>query len=194
MSMDTDSDTELMQRVRNGDTAAFKCLYDRYREKVRNFFFHLTWDAEVAKDWTQEVFLRLWLARARYEPTGKFTTYLFQIAKNFYLNHRVHQERDAATLSLDEVAQSNGALPRIELIDLATQPDVMLFHKYRQRQIRRAIAALPEAYRLVFTMSHFDDLKYREIADVLGIPVGTVKSRMNAAVRMLREMLHERDS
>jgi RNA polymerase sigma-70 factor (ECF subfamily) len=192
MSMSTDSDTELMQRVRDGDTAAFKLLYDRYREKVRNFFFHLTWDAEVAKDWTQEVFLRLWLARARYEPTGKFTTYLFQIAKNFYLNHRARQKQDAQTLSLDEVAES-GALPKIELIDLATQPDVMLFHKYRQRQIRRAIAALPEPYRLVFTMSHFDGLKYREIADVLSIPVGTVKSRMNGAVRMLRQMLTEKD-
>ena len=185
------SDADLMMLVREGDYVAFDQLYDRYREPIVRFLFSLTWDADIAQDYLQEVFLRLYRARDRYEPTGKFSTYIFQIAKNYYLAQRRKTKAEAIELSLTQ-EDRNGFRPFENLrVNQRIEPEVHLLEEYRKLGIRRAIAALPEAQKLVFVMSHLEDMKYAEIAEVLGIAVGTVKSRMFAAVNTLRTMLKE---
>ena len=185
------SDADLMMLVREGDYVAFDQLYDRYRGPILRFLFSLTWDADIAQDYLQEVFLRLYRARDRYEPTGKFSTYIFQIAKNYYLAQRRKTKGDAIELSLTH-EDRNGFRPFENLrVNERIEPEVHLLEEYRKLGIRRAIAALPEAQKLVFVMSHLEDMKYAEIAEVLGIAVGTVKSRMFAAVNTLRTMLKE---
>lgn len=185
------ADTELMELVKCGDFSAFDELYNRYSGPLRRFLFSLTWDQDTAEDYLQEVFLRLYRARDRYLPTGKFSTYIFQIAKNYYLAQCRKMKKSAKDVSLSGPGESSGvtfenihANPRIE-------PETHLLEEYRRLRIRRAVLALPEAQRLVFVMSHYQEMKYTEIAEVLGIPLGTVKSRMFTAVNTLRSALKE---
>jgi RNA polymerase sigma-70 factor (ECF subfamily) len=185
------SDTELMELVKQGDFAAFDELYNRYQELVRRFLFSLTWDQEIAEDYLQEVFLRLYRARESYEPTGKFRTYILQIAKNYYLTQRKKSARRAGEVSLAQ-EQKDGFKPYENIrASERVEPEIHLLEEYRRWKVRQAISLLPEAQKLVFVMSHFENMKYTEIAEILAVPVGTVKSRMFGAVRTLRTLLKE---
>ncbi len=183
------TDAELMERVKCGDFRAFDVLYCRYEHPVRRFLFSLTWDQDTTEDYVQEVFLRLYRARDRYEPTGKMLNYILRIAKNYYLGRVRRKRPDEFSLSHE---QRDGFRP-FESIRASSkvEPEVHLLEGYRRLAIRRAIAALPEKQKLVFVMSHFQEMRYEEIAEVLRIPVGTVKSRMFAAVNTLKGMLEE---
>ena len=169
------TDIELMLRVRAGEVAAFRELTTRYREPLRRFFSAMLADRSLADDFVQETLLRLWLTRERYEPTGRFSTYLFQIGKHYWLNQRKQFRPDLGEEALDGIPARGTEEPEVALID-----------RLRDARIHRAIARLPERYRRVFEMSHFDGMRYAEIARRLGIPEGTVKSRMAESVRRLR--------
>ena len=177
------SDIELMLRTKVGDMVAFRLLVARYRDPIRRFFSAILEDRSLAEDYTQETFLRLWYTRERYEPTGKFSTYLYQIGKHYWLNQR-KKVRLLTTPTDDDTFQILAAPPERE-------PETMLLQQARQERIRQAIAALPEHYRAVFSLSHLEGIPYAEIGCRLGIPVGTVKSRMAEAVRRLRASLSE---
>jgi RNA polymerase sigma-70 factor (ECF subfamily) len=177
------TDIELMLRVRGGDLRAFQQLVERYREPLRRFFAALLADRSQADDCVQETFLRLWLLRDRYEPTGRFSTYLFQIGKHHLLNER----RKASAMPVRPIEAGDQEL----WIAVEGQPEPLLLRQVQSARIRSAVEALPEIYRSVFQLSHFEGLKYAEIACRLQIPVGTVKSRMAEAMRRMRESLSE---
>jgi RNA polymerase sigma-70 factor (ECF subfamily) len=188
---DFEDDLSLMQRVqRCGDAAAFAELAGRYRGQLKRFFAALLPDPALADDFAQETLLRLWLSRSRYRPDGKFSAYLFQIARHYYLNQRLrYRARADREVSTDTGDGLEIALPP------RTQPETILLERRERERRAEAIAALPEHYRVVFELSHFDGLKYAEIARHLGIPVGTVKSRRAEAVRRLRQRLnHEEET
>ncbi len=176
--------------MKTGDFRAFDELYARYSQSLRRFLFSLTWDQDTAEDYLQEVFLRLYRARERYEPTGKLSSYLFRIAKNYYLS-QVRKKRRSEEMSLS-LENRDGFRPFESIrANERIEPEVHLMEAYRRWGIRQAIRALPEKQKLVFVMSHFQEMKYDEIAEVLRIPVGTVKSRMFAAVNTLKTLLKE---
>lgn len=184
-----ESDTDLMLRVRDEDDSnAFAELAGRYRGPLTRFFAAVLADTALADDGAQETLLRLWLLRARYEATGRFSSYLFQIARHYSLNQ---QERYRARLARET---STGIGDGVELeLPPHRQPEAILLERLEQARREQAVAALPEHYRSVFTLSHFDGLPYAEIACQLDIPIGTVKSRMAEAVRRLRRTLEEND-
>jgi RNA polymerase sigma-70 factor (ECF subfamily) len=178
-----ESDIALMRRVRDAnDTEAFSLLAARYRTPLKRLFSAILPDASHADDFAQETLLRLWLSRSRYQPSGKFSAYLFQIGRHFFLNQRVRQRARAAQESFSSTASG------IEILQAAprTQPEAVLLEQIAVQRLRQHIAELPLIYHDVFTLSHFDGLKYSEIAVRLEIPLGTVKSRMAEAVRRLR--------
>jgi RNA polymerase sigma-70 factor (ECF subfamily) len=179
------TDIELMLRVRNGDTAAFHRLVSRYRDPLRRFFRSILADRSQADDCVQETLLRLWHTRDRYEPTGKFSTYLFQIGKHYWLNQR-------KKFQIVTVATGDESLLIVESSE-QEQPEKQVLEQERRQHVRKAIEALPERYRAVFGLSQLEGLRYTEIGQKLGIPVGTVKSRMAEAVRRLRKMLLEEE-
>src|SRR5262249_17764047 len=147
------TDIQLMLRARDGDAAAFQQLMGRHRESLHRFFSALLADRSQADDFVQETFLRLWLSRRRYKPTGRFSNYLLQIGKHFWLNQR-HRVRftTACRRSVEEA---------IEIVaPPAMQPENIVLERQRAERIRRAIAALPAHYRAVFEMSHFEGRKY----------------------------------
>jgi len=190
----TDSDSELMLRYRDGDDDAIRELFRRYRKPLLNFFYRLTWDRFTSEDYVQEVFTRIIRARSRYKRLAKFRTWMFRIAKNYWIDRC--RERAVApnmgsldapiggdegrTMTLTETVAGNAPRPVDEL---------------RRREIGEAILAavrrLPEEQRLVFVLSENQGMKYAEISEVMEIPVGTVKSRMHSAVRRLRELLKD---
>jgi RNA polymerase sigma-70 factor (ECF subfamily) len=179
------SDIELMLRAKAGDMLAFQQIVTRYRDPLRRFFRAVLEDRSLAEDFTQETFLRLWLTRERYEPTGKFSTYLYEIGKHYWFNQR--KKVKLPTTSIDD-----GTF-YIQSASAEAEPETVLLQQTHQARIRQAIAALPIHYRAVFEMSHLEGLSYAEISDRLGIPGGTVKSRMSEAVRRLRAALNERE-
>ncbi len=175
-----DPETQLMLQVKMGDEEAFDELIRRYRRQLSGFFYSLCWNADAAQDYAQEVFVCLWLARVRYEPTGAFRSYIFKIARNHWLSALRRRKCRPEAMFLEETWQP---------IEDESGLEKLLIRRYEDRRIRQAIAELPDHYRLVFVLSQFQEMKYAEIAEILEIPIGTVKSRMSAAVRILRKWL-----
>lgn len=169
------TDIELMLRVQEGDVAAFGELIRRYQRPLRRFFAAGLADPSQADDFVQETLLRLWVTRERYRPTGKFSTYLFQIGKHYWLN-----QRKKVRLRLEELEPETGSA------GTAPSPEVLLLRRFRERRIRQAVADLPQPYRGVFQICQLEGRTYGEAAVELGIPIGTVRSRMAEALRRLR--------
>jgi RNA polymerase sigma-70 factor (ECF subfamily) len=195
VSSPDEEDIGLMCRARDGDVEAFTRLVGRHRERVEGFLYRLFWDREKAEDGAQEVFLRLWLARHRYQPRARFTTFLYQVAHNYWLNELRKARARPVEVSWNEKPDPDGGpgdprgAPRLPPAPAASEPHYQLFLRYRQWRIREAIARLPEPHRLVFVLGHLEGRRIAEMAEILGIPEGTVKSRMHTAVRLLRGWL-----
>jgi len=179
------TDEELMSFVKNQDVSAFEELFGRYERRVFAFFYRLIWNAEEARDCTQETFLRLWRGRAMYAPTGKFSTYIFQIAKNHFLHE--HQKRKSR-ISLKQ-ASDDGSQEHHEGQALPDSAFSQAMAHEIGSAISKAVRSLSEAHRLVYVLSEEQRLSYKEIAEILDCPVGTVSSRKVEAVRKLRRLL-----
>lgn len=184
---DNDSDVERMRRVQKGDRTAFAELFATYEDPLAGFFFHLCWDANRTQDLVQETFLRLWKAAAAYRGQGRFSTYLFQIAKNLWINERARDARRPAPQPLDRDEDDEG--PAGRLPDGRPSPLQQMLDREDVAAVRKAVASLDPKKQMVFVLSEYQGLSYARVAELLGIPEGTVKSRMAAAERLLREKL-----
>jgi RNA polymerase sigma-70 factor (ECF subfamily) len=178
-----------MLAFQEGDSEAFVVLYDRYTRRLINFFYKMSYDRALAEDLTQETFLRLLRFRGRYKPEATFRTFLYTVARNLWIDR--HRSRKAApkTISAELRVQEDGATIG-DLVE-GREPGVVkrLADREAAELVRTAVQDLPEAQRLVFLLAEAQGLKYREISEILEIPIGTVKSRMNAAVSRLRGLL-----
>lgn len=176
-----DADIALMQRVKAGDTAAFEALIETHQSRVIGTIAKMLGDQIDHEDIAQQVFLRVWNSAKRYEPTAKFTTWLFKITRNLVLNELRRRSRHPAT-PLDAPhlhARDTAALP----------PDASLMDEELQTAIQRAIDALPEVQRMALVLRRFEELSYEEIAEVLETSVPAVKSLLFRARTELRERL-----
>ncbi len=187
--MDRERDINLMLRVKDGDLAAFEALYARYSRPLTNFFHRLVWDRCFSEDLMQETFLRLWRGRKGYRPSGKFTTYMFQIARNHWLNERDKKNRRISPVSMDagRDEESNGL--KESLPARGNGPMTENLNRELGEKIAIAVEGLSEKLRLVFVLGQIQGMKYADIGDILGIPVGTVKSRMANAEKTIRGRL-----
>lgn len=174
-----------MSLVQKQDISAFEELFRRYDRRIFAFFWRLSANRQEAEDGTQETFLRLWKARVRYEPSGKFSTYLFQIAKNHFLHEREKQDRRASP------PQSSAKDPAEVFSEPASSDrvDSPMLAGELQAAVTEAMARLPETLRLVYVLTEQEGMSYKQAAEVLDCPVGTVGSRKVEAVRRLRELL-----
>jgi RNA polymerase sigma-70 factor (ECF subfamily) len=186
-------DIRCMERLAQGDHAALEELYARWSRPLLHFLYRMCLDRSLAEDLLQGVFVRVWRASPSYQPLAKFSTWLFQIARNHWLNEREKKLRRIRPVSLDSTGRGSDASDGQGLaaaVDSgAPAPDVIAERSELGRQIAEAGARLPDKLREVWTLGAVQGLPYREVSDVLGIPVGTVKSRMFQAVRLLREDL-----
>ena len=177
--------------LKAGKLGAFTELVDRHQRSLINFFYHLGWDRQVAEDCAQEVFLRLYRHAATYEPQAKFTTFLYRIARNLWIDRvRSVASRGGKQVSLEaEQGPAGERSLRDRLAGPAPTPVEILERQETEAALKRAIELLPEEQRTVLVLSEMQGLKYQEIGAILDIPVGTVKSRMHTAMEKLKEMM-----
>jgi RNA polymerase sigma-70 factor (ECF subfamily) len=178
-----------MVAYQDGDPEAFDALLLRYQRMLANYFYKQCYDRTLAQDLVQETFLRILRSAHRYRPEAKFKTYLFTVARNLWIDQ--HRSRKAAprTISADLPLAEEGATLADVVPTPEIGPELSLEGREAAAMVREALLLLPEGQREVWLLAVEQDLKQREIAEVLDIPLGTVKSRMNAAVTRLRGLL-----
>jgi RNA polymerase sigma-70 factor (ECF subfamily) len=186
------SDESLMLRYRDGDVRAFEVLVTRHRKPVYNFILRFVRDRAHAEDVLQETFLRLIKGAEAYERQARFTTWLYTIARNLCIDaSRRGKHRQMASLDAPAGADGDGQSLLERVGDGAAPADRQVIGRELQARMQEAIAALPEEQREIFLLRELADLQFNQIAEVVGCPENTVKSRMRYAVEKLREALEE---
>jgi RNA polymerase sigma-70 factor, ECF subfamily len=190
-SLEVSSDAQVMLRVKAGDQAAFDYLVQKYRRPLVSFMYRMARNATTAEDLAQEVFLRVYRSRASYEASAKFTTWLYRIATNLAVNHArdTRHQRPEATVSLDEPDVETGTT--LELPDGALTAEQAMLRRERLLAIRRKVEALPERQRLAVTMHKYQQMDYKQIAEVLKLSESATKSLLFRAYETLRVELKE---
>lgn len=183
-------DVELMLRVKDGDTEAFAALVEIHQHRVIGTVAKMLGDDTEAEDVAQQVFVRVWRSAARYEPTAKFTTWLFTILRNLVFNEVRRRKRHPVT-SLDQPRDADDERPRDTADTRTKPPDTTLLDGEMMDAIQRAIEELPETQRLAVIMRRYDETPYEEIAEVLDLTVPSVKSLLFRARTELREKLKQ---
>ncbi len=173
------SDEECVQQAIAGDDQAFRILYRRYADKVRGLLYQMTSDKEALDDLTQEVFVKAFRGLSKFRAESQFSTWLFRIAVNCCQDARRRRARRPPSLPLDGLR-------------LATSQEDALSRLSREELITCALETLKEEHRLVVVLHDLQDRPQEEIAGVLSVPVGTVKSRLFYARRQLREWFYAR--
>lgn len=181
-----DLDAELMLRVKEGDGASFGILLDKHRSPVVHFLFRMVQNQAVAEELAQEVFLRVYRSRSTYEPTAKFTTWLFRIATHLALNALRDGKNERLQERLDDDA---GDRPVRQVSDRKPSVEQAMVHQAKMAEIRRAIAGLPEKQRAAVLMHKYEEMEYSQIAKVLGCSESAVKSLLFRAYETLRARL-----
>lgn len=184
-------DAAVMLRVKAGDEAAFGHLVQKYRRAMVGFMYRSSRNQAAAEDLAQEVFLRVYRSRESYEPTAKFSTWLYRIATNLASNHArdTKYERPEKQVLLDEPAGENGQT--LELPDPSLSAEQNLLRRERLAGIRRCVEALPERQRQAVLMHKYQGLDYKEIGSVLSLSESATKSLLFRAYQTLREQLKE---
>jgi len=179
-------DAQLMLRVREGDDTSFALLLERHRGPVVHFLYRMVQNQAVSEELAQEVFLRVYRSRETYEPTAKFTTWLFRIATHVALNSIRDRKKEKGHESLDEVM-----LDGMERQVADRQPTVEqeMVHEVKLREVRQAIEDLPAKQRAAVLMHKYEGLDYTQIAGVLSCSESAIKSLLFRAYESLRDQL-----
>jgi RNA polymerase sigma-70 factor (ECF subfamily) len=179
-------DAQLMLRVKQGDAASFALLLERHRGPVVHFLYRMVQNQAVAEELAQEVFLRVYRARGGYEPTARFTTWLFRIATHLALNYLRDGRSERGQESLDHSAPDLSAR---QIADRRPTVEQDLLEQVRTAEIRAAIQALPPKQRAAVLMHKYQEMEYSQIARVLNCSESAVKSLLFRAYEKLRARL-----
>ena len=179
-------DAQLMLQVRQGDETSFALLLERHRAPVIHFLYRMVQNPSVAEELAQEVFLRVYRSRATYEPTAKFTTWLFRITTHLALNWVRDGKKEKGQESLDQ--QLVDGIDR-QVPDRQPTIEQELLHEVKMTEVRQAIEALPAKQRAAVLMHKYEELEYAQIARALSCSESAVKSLLFRAYESLRSRL-----
>jgi RNA polymerase sigma-70 factor (ECF subfamily) len=179
-----DPDTTLMLKVRLGDKLSFDLLLHRHRSNVVNHLYRSVRNRAIAEELAQDVFVRVYRSRERYQPDAKFTTWLYRITTNVALNYRRDSRYETGHVRLDDRES-----PKLELrAKDASLEDVML-QRSRAHEIRKAVETLPSKQLAAVLMHKYDGMDYTQIAEVLNCSIPALKSILFRAYSTLRQRL-----
>ncbi len=182
-----DSDAQLVELCLRGDAAAWEQLVQRHMRRLYSICYRFTGKAHDAEDLTQEVFLRVYQTLRSYRATeGKFATWVTSVARNLLIDHYRRTRRDRATSSIDDEEAGVGELPGTGRL-----PDDLAGASELRGQVGRALRRLSPDLREAVILRDLEGLEYREIQQVLGVPEGTVKSRINRGRIELARLLEQ---
>src|SRR5437870_146090 len=179
-------DAELMLRVKEGDCASFDLLLEKYRLPVIHFLYRMVQNHGISEELAQEVLLRVYRSRATYEPTAKFTTWLFRIATHLALNSLRDRKNERLQERLDDDAND---MPARQVSDNRPSVEQSMLSEARLDEVRRAIRLLPDKQRAAVLMHKYDEMEYSQIAKVLDCSESAVKSLLFRAYETLRARL-----
>lgn len=184
------SEADIIRRCRQGDTEAFAELVLEYQHRVYNLIYRMCGRAADAEELTQETFLRAFERMEQFRGDSRFYTWLFRIAANMAMSHRRRRKR-VTFLSLGGRDEDSPDRPITaeELGRRENAPDAAAIQSETRQHILEALATLDETFRVVVVLRDIEDLDYSEIAEVLDLPVGTIKSRLHRARCMLKDRL-----
>lgn len=179
-------DAQLMLRVRDGDETSFALLLERHRGPVIHFLYRMVGNQALSEELAQEVFLRVYKSRESYEPSAKFTTWLYRIATHLALNSIRDRKKDKGQQSLDEELPDGRER---QVADGTRTVEESLVQQVRVREVRAAIEALPEKQRAAVLLHKYDGLGYAQISKVLDCSDSATKSLLFRAYETLRVRL-----
>lgn len=183
-------DIMLIQKALAGEQQAFTELMCRYQQQIFNLMYKMVHSTEEAQDLVQEAFMKAFVSLSHFNYEFAFSTWLYKIASNNCIDHL--RRKKLQTFSIDAPVVIKGEEYQYEIPDLTYYPDVEMIRKERSTLIREAIESLPEIYREVIQLRHAEELSYEKIAEILNIPVGTVKARLFRAREMLNHFLKDK--
>ena len=181
-----DYDAELMLRVKDGDGASFGVLLDKHRSAVVHFLYRMVLNQAVAEELAQEVFLRVYRSRSTYEPTARFTTWLFRIATHLALNSLRDRKHEKFEERLDD---DSSRIPARQVSDTRPTVEQSMVYQARLEEVRRAVTTLPDKQRAAVLMHKYEEMEYSQIAGVLNCSESAVKSLLFRAYETLRARL-----
>ncbi|MGC9316535.1 MAG: sigma-70 family RNA polymerase sigma factor [Armatimonadota bacterium] len=182
---------QLVERAKTGDRRAFGRLVDEYKDKIYNYVARMLNDPYEAEDVTQEAFLRAFRSLPRFRGASSFHTWLYRIASNLAIDVVRRRKRQEPTFSLDEPLEGDDGEYEREIADETGGPEEASTTRETRVAVRRAIMDLPEKLRDVMILYELQGETYEDIAQILDVPLGTVKSRLFNARNRLKEDLEE---
>lgn len=180
----------LIQRCKNSDIGAFDDLVRRYEKRVLNFAYGIAGNYHDANDIAQEAFVRVFNSIQTFRGDAVFTTWIYRIVTNVYLDER-KKSKSHRLVSLDEYVELDENSVARQIEDEGPSPEEIVEQDERSRAVWKAIGLLPDYQRIIVTLYHMQGRSYEEIADILHLPIGTVKSRLNRARLALAEILKQ---
>jgi len=171
------TDRNLIERIREGDAAAYECLFMNHAKALINFAWRFVGDAQTSENMVQEVFLKVWINRINLNPDLSIKAYLYKSVKNQALKFLRHAKVEGR--------RENIPIPE----NRAFSPEDQLNTKELESAVRKAVDELPEKRRLIFTLCKYDHLSYAEIAEIQKISIKTVETQMGRALKFLRKRL-----
>lgn len=191
MANDTINELELIRVILSGETALFSRLIDAHKDRVFNFIYRLTGNYQEAEDITQEAFITAFQKLNNFKIQFKFTTWLFTIARNIAYNH-LKRRNIVRFFSLDKANEmDDGSEIPWEFADTALTPEQICIKKEEAAITNKLIQELDRKYREIFLLRYQEDLSYTEIAEITGLPLGTVEIRLHRAAKQLARKYKE---
>ncbi len=184
-----DEDKELVERTIKGDRESFEMIVRKYQQPLLNYIGRMVGERELALDFAQEVFFRTYSSLQTYQPQYKFSTWLFKIASNYIIDY--WRKKKINAFSLDQEQRWDKNVPPLQ-VAASEQPIIQKFEiSELRKKIERILEKLPAPLREVFIWRHINELSYEEIAEIKGLPQGTVKNRVFQAKELIRKSLEE---
>lgn len=183
-------DTTLIKRALVGDQRAFKKLRQKYHDAIYNLIYRMIRDKDEVEDLTQEAFIKAFLSLSSFNDEYAFSTWLYKIATNNSIDYI--RRKKLQTFSIDKPIASSESDMHFELPDSTYEPDQNMIERQRKRLLEDAINSLPAKYRQVIHLRHVEEKEYQEIAQMLKLPLGTVKAHIFRAREMLNKYLRDK--
>jgi RNA polymerase sigma-70 factor (ECF subfamily) len=180
----------LIQQALVGDQSAFSRLKQKYHDAIFNLIYRMIWEKDEVEDLTQEAFIKAFASLSTFNNEYAFSTWLYKIATNNCIDYI--RKKKLQTFSIDKPIESKESDFSFELPDSTYEPDKAMISSQRKKLLEDAINSLPPKYRQVIVMRHQEDLEYQEIAQILKLPLGTVKAHIFRAREMLYKYLRDK--
>jgi RNA polymerase sigma-70 factor (ECF subfamily) len=181
-------DRMLIRRAQHGDASAFNDIIVKYEKLVFNFAYRLTQNYDDAHDVAQDAFIRAYNALNTFRGDAAFSTWIFRIITNVFLDDRKRKKAHPVQ-SIDEHSSPDDDQASMQVVDPGPTPEEIVAARERQALLAKAIRSLPDFQRTMVVLYHLEHKSYEEIADIVGLPLGTVKSRLNRSRLALKEKL-----